>query len=41
MVIIGFPDRASANRWYASPEYQAIVPNCDAGMDPILIVGEE
>ncbi|RLT57522.1 MAG: DUF1330 domain-containing protein [Chloroflexi bacterium] len=41
MVIIEFPDRASAKRWYTSPEYQAIIPNRDAGMDSIFIVGGE
>ena len=25
-VVVEFPDRASAEAWYASPEYQAILP---------------
>lgn len=33
LVVIGFPDRASAEAWYASPAYRAILPlrlgNCE------------
>ena len=26
LIVIGFPDRASARRWYESPAYQEILP---------------
>lgn len=26
LIVIGFPDRAAARAWYASPAYQAILP---------------
>ena len=26
LVVIEFPDKATARRWYDSPEYQAIIP---------------
>lgn len=41
MVIIEFPDRESAKRWYESPEYQAIIPLRDSGMDSIFVLGGE
>ncbi len=39
MVIIEFPDRESAKRWYESAEYQAIIPLRDSGMDSVFILG--
>lgn len=45
MIVIAFPDRAAAERWYASPAYQAILPwrTANAEGDVILVdgVGED
>jgi len=32
-VIIAFPSKEEATRWYHSKEYQALIPVRDAGMD--------
>ncbi len=39
--MIGFPDRASARAWYASPPYRAIKPlrTANSTVDVILIDG--
>lgn len=37
-VVIWFPDRAAAEAWYHSPEYQAIVPIRQANSTGSLII---
>lgn len=41
LIVIGFPDRASARAWYFSPAYQAILPlrTKNAQGDVFLIEG--
>ncbi|AEW96699.1 MULTISPECIES: DUF1330 domain-containing protein [Streptomycetaceae] len=41
LIVIGFPDMDSARRWYASPEYQEILPlrTRNIVMDVILAEG--
>jgi uncharacterized protein (DUF1330 family) len=41
LIVIAFPDRGSAERWYASPAYQDILPlrTGNAQGDVILIDG--
>lgn len=41
MVVLKFPDRATAKAWYASPAYQAAIPARQAGMDSVFILGGE
>lgn len=41
MVLVEFPDKASAKAWYESPAYQALIPLRLAAMDSVLIVGGE
>ena len=41
MVILKFPDRASAKAWYNSPAYQAAIPTRSEGMDSVFILGGE
>ena len=36
VVVIRFPDAASANGWYASKDYQDLVENRDAAADVIV-----
>ena len=36
-----FADRAKLDAWYASPEYQALIPQRDAGADVVFKVLEE
>jgi len=39
MVVLEFPSRAAAEGWYASPEYQAILPlRLQAGRGEVVIV---
>jgi uncharacterized protein (DUF1330 family) len=39
--VMGFPTAEDARRWYASPEYRAIVPLRDGThMDLVLVEGE-
>jgi uncharacterized protein (DUF1330 family) len=39
--IIQFPSRAQAEAWYASDDYQALLPLRDKGMDAVFtVVGE-
>ncbi|MFF4188218.1 DUF1330 domain-containing protein [Streptomyces sp. NPDC001691] len=41
MSVMGFPTAEDARRWYASPEYRAIVPLRDGThMDLVLVEGE-
>lgn len=37
IVVIGFPDTASAEGWYASPSYQALVPLRDEAADVTIV----
>ena len=39
-VVIRFPDRAAAEGWYNSPEYQAILPVRQANSDGTLMIIE-
>ena len=41
MVLLEFPDRASATSWYNSPGYQAAIPTRTAAMDSVFILGGE
>ena len=41
MMLIEFPDKASAKAWYESPAYQGLIPLRLAAMDSVLIVGGE
>ncbi|MGR8919805.1 MAG: DUF1330 domain-containing protein [Gammaproteobacteria bacterium] len=41
MVILEFPDRAAAEQWYNSAEYQAVIPTRDAGLDSVFVLGGE
>jgi uncharacterized protein (DUF1330 family) len=41
LVVLEFPDKASAQRWYASPEYQAAIPTRLEAMDSVFILGGE
>ncbi|MFQ3245010.1 MAG: hypothetical protein ACJAYF_000396 [Arenicella sp.] len=35
-IILEFPDQDSANNWYKSDEYQALIPLRDKGMDAVF-----
>lgn len=41
MVVIKFPDRATAKAWYESPAYQAAIAARTEGMDSVFILGGE
>ncbi len=41
LVVLEFPDKESARRWYASPEYQAAIPVRLEAMDSVFILGGE
>ncbi len=41
MVVLEFPDRASAKAWYASDAYQAAIPTRLEAMDSLFILGGE
>lgn len=41
MVVLKFPDRAAAEGWYNSAEYQAIVPTRLAAMDAVFTIAGE
>jgi uncharacterized protein (DUF1330 family) len=41
MVVLEFPTREAARSWYASDDYQAIIPTRLAAMDSIFILGGE
>jgi uncharacterized protein (DUF1330 family) len=40
-VVIKFPDAATAQAWYASPEYQALVPGREQALDSVFILAGE
>ena len=37
-VVVEFPDRAAAEAWYASPQYQAILPIAQAASQRELVI---
>ncbi len=39
-VLITFPDAAAAKGWYASAEYQAVIPLRDEASDVVIVLGE-
>ena len=41
VVIVTFPDMKTLNSWYASAEYQALIPLRDEGSDQLMISYEE
>lgn len=41
MVVLEFPDKDAARRWYASPAYQAAIPVRLQAMDSVFILGGE
>jgi uncharacterized protein (DUF1330 family) len=41
LVIIEFPDNAAAKAFYASPEYQALLPVREAGLDSVFLLGSD
>ncbi|MEQ8234603.1 MAG: DUF1330 domain-containing protein [Gammaproteobacteria bacterium] len=41
MVVLEFPSRQAAADWYASEEYQAIIPTRLAAMDSVFVLGGE
>ncbi|MGE0373322.1 MAG: DUF1330 domain-containing protein [Gammaproteobacteria bacterium] len=41
MVVLEFPDRATAQRWYESAEYQALIPTREAAMDALFVLAGE
>ena len=40
-VILKFPDAAAARGWYASPEYQALIPNREEAAEAVIVCCEE
>jgi uncharacterized protein (DUF1330 family) len=40
-VVIQFADRAAAKAWYESPEYQALIPTRESGLDSVFILAGE
>lgn len=41
MVVLEFPDKQTAENWYNSAEYQALIPTRTAAMDSVFILGGE
>lgn len=41
LVIISFPSREAAANWYASAEYQALIPIRSEALDSVFVVGGE
>lgn len=41
MVVLEFPSRQAAKDWYASSEYQAVIPTRNAALDSVFILGGE
>lgn len=37
-VVLRFADAAAARTWYASPEYQAIIPTREAALDSVFVL---
>ncbi len=40
-LVIKFPDQDAIQKWYNSPEYQALIPNRDEAADMIFISCDE
>jgi len=40
-VVLKFADKATAKSWYESPEYQALIPTREAGLDSVFILAGE
>ncbi|MAW54325.1 MAG: hypothetical protein CMM69_02510 [Rhodospirillaceae bacterium] len=40
-IVIKFPDKATAQAWYKSDEYQAAVPIREQAMDAVFIIAED
>lgn len=40
-VVIKFPDQEAVQRWYNSPEYQALIPNRDEAADMVFVSLDE
>ena len=40
-IVIKFPDKATAQAWYNSDEYQAAVPIREQAMDAVFILAED
>lgn len=38
VVIFRFPDRETVERWYASPEYQRLIPLRDRGLESTFLL---
>lgn len=41
LVLLEFPDKDAARRWYGSPEYQAAIPTRLEAMDSVFVLGGE
>jgi uncharacterized protein (DUF1330 family) len=41
MVVLKFPSRQAAKDWYASADYQALIPTRNAAMDSVFVLGGE
>ena len=39
-LVVEFPDAAAIRKWYESPEYQALIPTRDQGIDPTFLIVE-
>jgi uncharacterized protein (DUF1330 family) len=40
-VMIKFADKAAAKKWYDSPEYQALIPTREQGLDSVFFLAGE
>ncbi|MFT4564926.1 MAG: hypothetical protein ACI9BW_004696 [Gammaproteobacteria bacterium] len=40
-VVIKFADKAAAKKWYESPEYQALIPTREQGLDSVFFLTGE
>lgn len=38
VLVVRFPDAATLERWYRSPEYQALIPMRDEAIDATFVV---
>lgn len=41
MVILQFPTKQAAADWYASAEYQALIPTREAALESVFVLGGE